>query len=120
MKRLLLVCGICLANLLANAQQSKEAADFNAYYIRADSSMHAAYALKDYPKSITLANEWFNRYDKLSPAFKQNNPDYLSGMYYNLACYTSMNGEKSKPSVPLKKLIRQVFRTIPWQKQIVI
>jgi len=109
MKKLLLVCGICLATLFANAQQSKEAADFNAYYIKADSSMHAAYALKDYPKSIALANEWFDRYDKLSPAFKKNNPGYLPGMYYNLACYTSMNGEKNKAISYFEKAYKAGF-----------
>ena len=109
MKKLLLVCGICLATLLANAQQNKEAADFNAYYIKADSSMHAAYALKDYSKSIALGNEWFDRYDKLSSAFKKNNPGYLPGMYYNMACYIAMNGQKEKAIDCLKNAYASGF-----------
>lgn len=105
MKKLLLVCSICLTVFLAKAQQNKEADVFNAYSAAAEREMHAAYDLKDYAKSISLMNEWFDKYDKQSAGFKKSNPGYLPGMYYNMACYTAMNGQKEKAIGYLQKAV---------------
>jgi hypothetical protein len=105
MKKLLLICSICLSASLANAQQNKESDDFNAYSTTAESDMHTAYNSKDYAKAISLMNEWFYRYDKLSPGFKKNNPGYLPGMDYNMACYTAMNRQKAKAIAYLQKAV---------------
>src|SRR5882762_10018630 len=67
--------------------------------------MHTAYNSKDYAKAISLMNEWFYRYDKLSPGFKKNNPGYLPGMDYNMACYTAMNRQKAKAIAYLQKAV---------------
>jgi hypothetical protein len=103
MKKLLLICSICLGASLANAQQNKESDDFNAYSVKVDSTMRAAFAVKDYKHAIVIVNDWFDRYDKLSPALKQRDMNYTINMYYDLACSTARIGQKDNAIGYLKK-----------------
>src|SRR6185503_19995478 len=49
---------------------------------------------KDYPKCIELITRWVIRYDGLSAATQRNFNGWKSGMYYNLACYYALTGQK--------------------------
>lgn len=103
MKKLLLIGGICLATFFARAQQSKDASDFNAYATKADSSLRASVAAKDYPHAVAILTEWVDRLNALSPDVKKNYSGYAPNIYYNLACYTALNGEKGKAIANLQK-----------------
>ncbi|MDP9082067.1 MAG: transglutaminase domain-containing protein [Bacteroidota bacterium] len=96
MKKLLLTCAICVFALIINAQSNKEADDFSAYTTTVMTNMHVDYTKKEYKQAITIGDEWFSRYDKLSADFKKNNPGYLPVMYYNMACYTALDGQKAR------------------------
>lgn len=103
MKKPLLICLICLAVFSADAQQNREQDDFNSYSSKMDSSMHAATARKDYPGAISILNEWIGRYDKLAQTTRQNNIGYIQSMYYNMACYTALNGQEKDAIAYLTK-----------------
>ncbi|MCR8559409.1 transglutaminase-like domain-containing protein [Mucilaginibacter sp. BJC16-A38] len=103
MKKLLLTCAICVFALVTDAQSNKEADDFGAYTTTVMNNMHVDYTKKEYKQAITIGDEWFSRYDKLSADFKKNNPGYLPVMYYNQACYTALAGQKTRAVDYIKK-----------------
>lgn len=103
MKKLLLIYTVCLLAITVHAQQSKEQNDFNTYSAKMDSSRRAASEARDYPRAITVLNEWIARYDKLTPATKQNNVGYIQSLYYNMACYQALNGHKKEAIAWFKK-----------------
>jgi hypothetical protein len=109
MKKLLLVCGICLGAFIVKAQGSNESADFNKYCVKMESAMQAASKEKDYPKAIAVINEWLGRYGRLSPAAKQNSMGLTQSLYYNQACYTALNGQKQDAIVWFKKAVNEGF-----------
>jgi len=103
MKKLLLVCGICLSAVIVKAQERNESADFNKYCLKMESAMQAASKEKDYPKAIVIINDWLDRYGKLSAAAKQNSTGLTQSLYYNQACYTALNGQKQEAITWFKK-----------------
>lgn len=109
MKKLILIYAICIASLFANAQDDKEAVDFNAYTNTVMTNMHAKYTVKEYKQAITMGEEWFVRYNKLTAGFKEKNPGYLAGMYYNMACYTALDGQRARAIDCLKKACENGF-----------
>jgi hypothetical protein len=109
MKKLLFLLCICLTALIANAQQSSESADFNKYCVKMESAMNTASKEKDYPKTIAVINEWFVRYNSLSPAAKQNSMGLTQSLYYNQACYTALNGQKPEAIAWFKKAVDEGY-----------
>jgi hypothetical protein len=103
MKKAILTYTICITVLFANAQPSKEAADFNTYTATMDNNRHQASQAKDYAKAIAIINEWLAQYDKLPPASKQYVSGYTQNMYYNMACYKVLTGDKAAAIDWLKK-----------------
>ncbi|WP_295794713.1 transglutaminase domain-containing protein [Mucilaginibacter sp.] len=109
MKKLLLVCGICLGAFIVKAQESNESTDFNKYCVKMESNMLAASKEKDYPKAIAVVNDWLGRYNKLSPAAKQNSQGLTQSLYYNQACYTALNKQKPEAIAWFKKAVDEGF-----------
>ena len=109
MKKTLLLIGICCIVYVCNAQQSKEVAAFYAYSSSLDSSRHAASHAKDYPKAIALVNEWLGRYDQLPKSLQPNYSGYRQNMYYNLACYQNLTGQKADAINNLQKAFAAGF-----------
>ncbi|MEP6613132.1 MAG: transglutaminase-like domain-containing protein [Mucilaginibacter sp.] len=109
MKKLFLMCAICLATFITNAQQSNESADFSKYSIKMESAMNAASKEKDYPKGISVINEWLGRYNSLSPAAKQNSMGLTQSLYYNQACFSALNGQRPEAIAWFKKSVDEGY-----------
>lgn len=103
MKKTILISLICLQAFFAHAQASKEATDFNTYSIAMDNNRHLASQAKDYAKAMAVINEWLSSYSKLSPAVKQDFNGFNVNMYYNMACYKALTGDKSGAITWLKE-----------------
>ena len=80
--------------MLAKAQPSKEAVEFNKWTNTLDSNRQEASKLKNYNKCIVLITDWVNRYYELPAALQKNFMGWKAGMYYNLACYYALIDEK--------------------------
>ncbi|HZY36322.1 MAG TPA: transglutaminase domain-containing protein [Mucilaginibacter sp.] len=96
MKKNLILCLIIFAAVAAKAQPSKEIPDFNKWTNTLDSNRHEASKLKNYPKCIEIINGWVDHYTQLSPEMQKKFMGWKAGMYYNLACYYALTGEKPK------------------------
>src|ERR1700749_465555 len=94
MKKTLLLSLILFAFAYANAQPRNEVSEFNKWSNTLDSGRREASKAKDYRQCIALINSWVSRYDQLKPAVQQNFKQWRSGMYYNLACYYALTGQK--------------------------
>src|ERR1700753_4213106 len=94
MKKTLFFCLISLITLAAKAQPSKAYIDFNKWTNTQDSSRYQASQRKDYAKCMELITPWLSGYNQLSPELKRNFAHWNGVMYYNLACYHSLSGEK--------------------------
>jgi len=109
MKKLLLLCSICLMTLLAKSQTNNAPDDFNRYSVKMDSSMRAAVAMKNYQKAIAVINEWLGVFDNLPASRKRNSMGLTRSLYYNLACYTALNGQKPQAIGWLKKAVNEGY-----------
>ncbi len=109
MKKILLICFISLSALIANAQPNQDAASFNSYVTTADKNIEDAYQAKNYTKAIDLSNDWLNTYHKQSAAIQKNYQGNTINIYYNLGCYTSLNGQKAEALNWLKKAFAAGF-----------
>jgi hypothetical protein len=105
MKKNLILCLIIFAAFAAKAQPSKENADFNKWTYTLDSTRYQASQLKDYPKCMELINNWLARYSQLSPQIKKNFATWNAVMYYNLACYNALTGQKQAALDAFKKAV---------------
>jgi hypothetical protein len=94
MKKLALLSLVLLAAFFAKAQPSKEAIYFNKWTNTLDSNRQLASKAKDYDKCISLISDWAGHYSQLSPALQKNFMGWKAGMYYNLACYYALTGQK--------------------------
>jgi hypothetical protein len=95
MKKIILAFSLCLTVLIANAQQTKEQAEFGAYSQAAEQTAHENYQKKDYSASVSGLKEWLTRYEQLSSGMKKYFQGYVPGIYYNLACYEALAGQKA-------------------------
>src|ERR1700679_3700137 len=94
MNKTLILCLIIFSALAAKAQPSKDYADFNKWTYTQDSSRYQASQRKDYSKCIGLINEWLTKYSQISPLVQKNFATWNAVMYYNLACYDALTGQK--------------------------
>lgn len=102
MKKILLLCFIVFAALASRAQPLKETPDFNKWTNTQDSSRYQASQHKDYSRCIALIDDWLTRYSRLSPQMQRNFARWNSVMYYNLACYNALTGQKQPALNALK------------------
>src|SRR6185503_17440023 len=94
MKKTLFLCLIFFMAIVAKAQPDQATTEFNKWTNLLDSGRREASKSKDYPKCIELITRWVIRYDGLSAATQRNFNGWKSGMYYNLACYYALTGQK--------------------------
>jgi len=110
MKKIILALSLCLTVLLANAQQTKEQAEFGAYSQTAEQTAHENYQKKDYSASVSNLSEWFMRYNQLSTEMKKYFQGYVPGIYYNLACYEALAGQKAVAISSFEKAVESGYK----------
>ena len=103
MKKLNLSLIISFITFLAHAQQNQELTDFNTYSQNIESKRRDASKAKDYAAAVANLTEWVGRYEQLSPATKKVTLGYSLSVYYNLACYTALEGKKEEAISWFKK-----------------
>jgi len=103
MKKLIILFFACLTGLYVNAQRQKELTDFNAFTQVSNKTAHEASQNKNYALAVATIDDWFAKYELLSPGTKTDVKNYIPGQYYNLACYQALNGEKEKAITSFQK-----------------
>ncbi|SDS86603.1 Transglutaminase-like superfamily protein [Mucilaginibacter mallensis] len=109
MRKLLLICCICLSCLFANAQLNKELTDFQTYSREMSQKVSEASKTKNNEAGIAETNEWLDHYNNLSPEAKKSMMDFTQNMYYNLACFSSLEGKKAVAIIYFKRSIAEGF-----------
>jgi hypothetical protein len=105
MKKLMVFFAFCLNAGLLYAQQNREQTEFTAYSQAIETNAHTSYKNKEYTKSVDYLDEWFSRYEQLSPDMKKKFRVYIPGTYYNLACYKAMAGRKPEAIAAFTKAV---------------
>jgi len=103
MKKNLIICLFVFAALAAKAQPSKDYTAFNKWTYTLDSMRYQVSQRKDYSKCMELINSWLTKYSQLSPQLQRNFSTWNAVMYYNLACYNSLSGQKQPALDAFKK-----------------
>ncbi len=110
MKKNLILCLIIFGAFAANAQPSKEISDFNKWTYTQDSSRYQASQLKNYPKCIGLIDSWLTRYSQLSLQLQRHFSFWNGVMYYNLACYDALTGQKQPALEAFEKAVEAGYK----------
>ncbi|WEK18267.1 MAG: transglutaminase domain-containing protein [Candidatus Pedobacter colombiensis] len=95
MKKILLISNLCLIVFFAQAQQNNGNA-FTSFVSACSKSIKEATAAKDYAKGLAIINEVLARYNELSPELKKEYQSYVPNIYYYLARFTALEGQKEK------------------------
>lgn len=98
MKKLLtLLTVICLTGFAVYSQTaSKEEKELERLYKTADKEVKTALAGKDYRTAIASTLRFGTDFRKLPIEVQKKYGDVIPNQYYNLSCYTALNGDKAQ------------------------
>ncbi|PZR25916.1 MAG: hypothetical protein DI535_16550 [Citrobacter freundii] len=96
---------LCLGFYLTKAQQTLTAEAFGSYTTSCNTRLSAAAQSKDYKQLLELTTGWLKEYEKQVPAIQNEFRGYLPAMYYNLACYQALEGQKAIAVTSFQKAV---------------
>lgn len=97
MKQLFFIGMFCLSvtNLLAQKKSgTTDSVAFDGYTKKVETQRQSLEHQKKYAVAISLMNEWMGLYSALPISLKQDFKHTEASMYYNLACYYALSGQK--------------------------
>ncbi|AYL93825.1 TPR end-of-group domain-containing protein [Mucilaginibacter celer] len=106
MRKFLSVMLLCLPTIFLSAQTKKLSVPsqaFKDYSIKLEDNRRAASDKKDYLRADTLLKQWTRTYDALPDSVKNDFRGWESGMYYNIACYDALLGNKKDALTAFEK-----------------
>lgn len=90
---LLLFLGVLTVNVYAQENRD-EMKEFTDYTKQLEQQRQNASGKNEYRNAVRLIHEWLAHYNQEPEVVKNNFVNYVPGMYYNLACYYALDGQK--------------------------